>query len=92
VQEQCITKNENVLRKENIRKEGEGGGGSKKTSAQQHPSQYFAWKQYHANAIAIYIVDYYYYYYYYYSPYKGESAIIEWDNKHCYICPNEGYG
>jgi hypothetical protein len=38
--------------------------------------------------LPFYIVDYYYYY----SPYKGESAIIDWDNKHCYICPNEGYG
>jgi hypothetical protein len=33
------------------------------------------------NAIANYIVDYYYYY----SSYKGESAIIDRESKHCYM-------
>jgi hypothetical protein len=58
-----------------------GGGGEQKKKC---PTTFFTilcLEVVPCNAIAIYIVDYYYYY----SSYKGESAIIDWDNKHCYM-------
>jgi len=79
VQEQCITKNENVLRKENIRKVG-GGGAKKEVPNNILHNTLLGSSTMQSTAIAIYIVDYYYY-----SSYKGESAIIDSDNKHCYM-------